>query len=620
MSYAKIVLSMFGVVLCSFSMVHAEVNIVELTAQEIAEAYDKNQLTAVEVTQAYLDRIAAFELNYNAFTTMNSDAMVVAAALDQERMTSGSRGPLHGVPVVIKESIDVAGMPSTAGLAELSSQAGGVDLIPTLDAPVVARLKEAGAIILGKTNVPGFSLDGTRTTDSFIPSWDGPTYNSYDRRLAPGASSAGTATGVSASFGVLGLGEETGGSIQNPAGAQNLVGIKPTFGLVPNTGVVPIGGSTRDVIGPMAKTVYDAAIALDVIAGPTPGDPKTEASGEFLPVGGFTSLLSTTALEGKRIGVYGTGWNSQTSSSETQRLYESALQELVNEGVTLIDDPLAGTNFRNLDTDFLGAGDFRGYESMVYDVEQYLDRILATDPGETALDRLTELTGLDLFGGPLRIFPNNFPEIQASLGDPDAAPDLSEFLAIQSEYREIFTAVMEENDLDAFVYPQMLQATPGLTENRNISSSTVDAINIMGTPGVTVPAGYYENGSPFSLMFLGDLFSEAELLAMAYDYEQATLHRNAPNLIHVADADQDGRVAFSDFLILSQNFGRRRSGPNRGDFDGNRRVDFADFLFLSQHFGYGSPPSMGVPEPTGFTLLLIALSVIALRRRNTRCL
>ena len=173
-------------------------------------------------------------------------------SVDAELATSGSRGPLHGVPIVIKEAIDVAGLPSTMGYAPFSSQAGGVDLIPVVDAPVVTRLREAGAIILGKTNIPAFSADDSRADSS----WAGPTFNAYDRNLVPGASSSGTATAVSASLAVLGMAEETGGSIENPAGATESVVIKPTFGLVPNTGVAPLAGGTRDVLGPHAKTVY----------------------------------------------------------------------------------------------------------------------------------------------------------------------------------------------------------------------------------------------------------------------------------------------------------------------------------------------------------------------------
>ena len=605
----------------SVSTCCAQIDVLEFTIAELNEGYEKGLYTSVEVTQAFLDRIDAFELNYNAFTNMNPDALDDAAQLDEERLTNGPRGPLHGVPVVIKEAMDVEGLPSTFGLAALSSQAGGTDLIAPQDSTVVQRLRDAGAIILGKTNIPGMSLNSTRTTNTFIDGWDGHTFNAYDRDIAPGASSAGSATAVSANFAIFGLAEETGGSIQNPAGAQGLVGIKPTFGLVPNTGVVPLAGSTRDVVGPVARTVWDAAVALDVVAGATPDDPKTAVAEGNLPQDGYTSLLSIDALQGKRIGLYGPGWSRQNPSRETQALYEVAQQTLLDEGAILVDDPFAGSGIRDLPVRVLG-GDFRGFESIVFDMEQYLDRLFGED-SETvsSIDRLRDETSVNLFdsGGLVRLIVDEFDVAQNSLTDPEATPDLSEFNALQETYRQTFSSVLTEHNLDALAYPQMLTRTPALNSNSSIAASSIDAINILGTPGVNVPAGFYGNGAPFSLMFMGDLFSEPELLAMAYDYEQATLHRvgSPPGLIHVADANADGMVSFPDFLILADNFGKRRTGTRRGDFNGDREVSFTDFLFLAEHFGYVTEEVAAVPEPAnGLQVLVGATVTLSLRRRR----
>ena len=600
-----------------------QIDVVELTIGELNTGYEKGIYTSVEVTQAFLDRIDGFELNYNAFTNLNPNALADAAELDEERQTRGPRGPLHGVPVVIKEAIDVEGLPSTFGLAALSSQAGGTDLIAAQDATVVQRLRDAGAIILGKTNIPGMSLDGTRTTNTFIDGWDGHTFNAYDRDLAPGASSAGSATAVSANFAMFGLAEETGGSIQNPAGAQGVVGIKPTFGLVPNTGVMPLAGSTRDVVGPVARTVWDAAVALDVLAGATSDDPKTSVAEGNVPDGGYTSLLSTSALQGKRIGLYGPGWSLQSPSRETRELYEAAQQTLIDEGAILVEDPFAGSGIRELPVKiFGGLADFRGHESIVFDMEQYLDRLFGEDsPESTSIDRLRNETSVNLFdeGGVVRILVNEFEVALDSLDDPEVTPDLSEFTAVQDAYRQTFSAVLAEHHLDALVFPQMLTRTPNLNSSSNIAASSVEAINILGTPGVNVPAGFYDNGAPFSLMFMGDLFSEAELLSIAYDYEQATLHRDLapPELQHVADTNGDGLVDFSDFLILADNFGKRRTGTHRGDFNGDRNVDFEDFLFFADHFGFGTEEVAAVPEPTSLgQVIAVALLLLCSRRRS----
>jgi Asp-tRNA(Asn)/Glu-tRNA(Gln) amidotransferase A subunit family amidase len=248
----------------------AEIDVVELTVEDVQSAFASHRYTARKLAETFLARIATYNPGYNAIITFNPNALREADEIDRRRAAGEALGPLAGVPVVIKDTMDFAGLPTTAGWAPLSSRAGGIDLIPEVDSTVVERLRTAGAIILGKTNVPVFSVSGDNANDS----WAGPTYNAAAPTRAPGASSAGTGTAVAASFAVLGLGEETGGSIQNPAAAQALVGIKPTFGLVPNTGVVPLGGSTRDVIGPLARTVRDAAIALDTLAG-SPSQGKT---------------------------------------------------------------------------------------------------------------------------------------------------------------------------------------------------------------------------------------------------------------------------------------------------------------------------------------------------------
>src|SRR6476620_10230965 len=206
------------------------------------------------------------------------------------------------------------------------------------DSPVVARMRAAGTISLGKTNVPILSASGTHANNS----WAGPPLNAAAPDLVPGASSSGTATAVCASMAVLGLAEETGGSIQNPASAQGLVGIKPSFALVPNAGVMPLA-SQRDVVGPIGRCVRDAALALDVLAGFTMEDPKTVAGVGNIPAGGYTSLLSATALAGTRLGLYGPGWRDQGLTPETSALYARAQGEISARGVTLVPDPFRGS-------------------------------------------------------------------------------------------------------------------------------------------------------------------------------------------------------------------------------------------------------------------------------------
>ncbi|MFC1500018.1 amidase, partial [Candidatus Zixiibacteriota bacterium] len=321
-----------------------ELDVVELTAQQIQADYAAGRYTAVELTQAFLDRITTYEDHYNAFISMNPNALAIAAMLDREYAANGPRGPLHGVPVVIKDNLDYGGLVTTVGYAGFSVATGGIDMIPDDDAAAVERLRDAGAIILGKTNMPDFAGDGTRTRSSVA----GVTLNPYDVTRAPGGSSGGTATAVNASFAVLGLGTETGGSIQNPAAAQALVGVKSTYGLVPLEGAFPMSGTYVDVVGPLARTVRDAALVLDVVAGPTTEDLATYAAQGHMPEGGYAAALSDTALVGKRFGLVGPGWRNSylPLHPETEALYRKAISELQTQGAEVVEDPFLESGFK----------------------------------------------------------------------------------------------------------------------------------------------------------------------------------------------------------------------------------------------------------------------------------
>lgn len=504
------------------SEVHFDLS--ELTVGQIQQGYALHQFTAEAVTLAYLKRIERHETDYNAFTSMNAQALEQAREIDRRRSKGETLGPMAGVPIVIKESMDMAGLPSTGGWAPLSAQTGGINLLPIKHSVVVQRMVDAGAIVLGKTNIPAFSDDGTRANSS----WAGPTYNAINRELAPGASSSGTATAVAAGFAAAGLAEETGGSIQNPSAAQSLVGLKPTFALVPTTGVMPLGGSTRDVVGPIAKTVRDAALMLDVMAGYSVEDPKTSASNGHLPTAGYTSLLSKTALQGKRIGLYGHGWRLADLTPETQALYAKAIQELKARGAEVVTDPFAGSGFAELALPG-EPYDYRGTESAAYDFNRFLKGL-----GVSSLAALKQMTKASPFdaGSPLHWYVQALPVLQASLLNPELPPDLSGFEHLRDQYLQIFNQVMTAQQLDAMVLPHAIQALPALFSDQAISETTVSAVDIAGLPAITVPAGQYtSNKAPFSLIFVGRKWSEAPLLGMAYDYEQATRHRIRAHLL-----------------------------------------------------------------------------------------
>ncbi|TXL69856.1 amidase [Vineibacter terrae] len=506
----------------------AAVDPVELTVSDVQAGFASGAFTSEALTQACLERIARHNPRYVALITMNEDALRDARAVDRRRAAGEALGPLAGVPVVVKDTMDMAGLPSTGGWRLLSARAGGIDLIPATDSPVVARLRAAGAVILGKTNVPILSATGSHASNS----WAGVTLNAVVPDRLPGGSSAGTATAVAGSLAVLGLAEETGGSIQNPAAAQDLVGIKPSFALVPNTGVMPLAGSTRDVVGPIARCVRDAALTLDVLAGFTPEDPKTVAGIGCRPRGGYTSGLDATALRGKRLGLYGPGWRDQPLSPDAAALYRRAIGELQARGATVVADPFAGSGFAAIARPVAGTDyDPRGMECIPYDMDRYLKRM----GSEAALGSfeafVAAVAAEDPFApqGVLALMPT-LPAFNAGFADPLALPDLSGFIAAREAYLAVFAEVMARHRLDALVFPQMRSELPPLTGFDVVQETAVCEINIAGLPGVTVPAGYYASGAPFSLIFIGPMWSEATLLALAFDYEGATRHRRPPTL------------------------------------------------------------------------------------------
>jgi len=503
------------------------IDVVEMTVDDVAAGYRSGAFTAVELTQAFLDRIARFEDHYNAFVSLNPDALLVAAELDAEYARAGPRGPLHGVPVVIKDNIDYAGMATTAGWSGFSAENGGVDMVPGDDAAVVTRLRAAGAIILGKTNLPDFALDGTRTKSSVA----GVTLNPYDPTRAPGGSSGGTATAVNASFAVLGLGTETGGSIENPASAQALVGVKPTYGLVPLEGVVPVSATYVDVVGPLARTVRDAALALDVIAGPTPEDPATFTAVGHAPEGGYAASLGSISLEGRRFGLVGPGWREDRIplDSATERIYRGAVTRLRGLGAEVVEDPFAGWGFVELYAERPSVPSARAYDMWIY-----LQGLGDAAPFHSVED-WERLTGRRF------AFGLGTPE-DGALEVPPARPSATEegdaYQAWRYRLRERFRAVLAENRLDGLFFPQASAPPPPLVEDparpeyspNNWPEVPSNIVNDLGVPVVTVPFAYYEDGTPFVVAWIGDMWTEEQLLGYAHAFEQATRARRPPTL------------------------------------------------------------------------------------------
>lgn len=502
-----------------------ELHVVELTTEDVLAGYAAGRFSAVELTRAFLDRIARYEPYYNAFISMNPDALATAAALDLEYAGSGPRGPLHGVPVVIKDNIDYGGLVTTAGWEGFSSATGGVDMVPQDDAAVVTRLREAGAIILGKTNLPDFAGHGTRTNSSVA----GMTLNPYNVDKVPGGSSGGTATAVNASFAVLGLGTETGGSIQNPSSAQALVGVKPTYGLVPLEGVVPLSGTYVDVVGPIARTVYDAAATLDVLAGPTVEDLATFASEGHRPDGGYAAALDAATLEGKRFGLVGTGWRDDfvPLDPDTEEQYRRAIDVLKGLGAEVVEDPFAGTGFVDLYDEQPRVPTQGAHDMLVY--------MQGLGPG-APFDSIEEWEMLS--GRPYTRGQGRGDAPPPAPARPSATEEGDAYQAWRHAIRNLFRGVLREHRLDGLFFPQSGVPSRPVVEDperpdyapNNWAEIPSNIINDLGIPTVTVPSGWFEDGTPFVVAFVGDSWTEAELLGYAYRFEQATRARRPPTL------------------------------------------------------------------------------------------
>ncbi|MEJ8476941.1 amidase [Roseibium algae] len=497
----------------------------ELTVDMIRKGLVEGTFTAEALALAAIEQVKTLNGKYNAIIFENPEALETARDVDR-RIASGEKvGALAGVPMVVKDPMDMKSFPTTAGWRMLYSKTGGVDLMPARDSPVVARIRAADATILGKTNVPILSWTGTHADDS----WAGPTINPAKEDRVTGGSSAGTAAAVASHMAVVGLAEETGGSIQNPAGAQNLVGIKPTIGLVPNAGVVPLS-SNRDVVGPIARTVKDAAECLTVLAGFTSEDPKTLASVDKIPADGYAADLSADGLKGKRIGLYGPGWRPDELSNEAADLYAQTKTELEAAGAILVEDPFAGTDFATLRKITPGTPFFdgRGLESIPFDITNYLQR-LGPDAALKTWEEFVEATKKEdvLAKGAILGYLHELPDFGPCLASPRTPPALPAFIALKRRYLELLDKVFAKHSLDALVYPQLLEELPMAQSGNAVRETTVGELNIAGIPGVTVPAGYYPSGTPFELIFLARQWSEAALIKMAYAYEQSTQHRKS---------------------------------------------------------------------------------------------
>jgi len=488
----------------------------EATIPQIQAAFDADLITSAQLVQLYLNRINAYDVynpstprgaQLNSIRVINPNALQEAAALDAERKLTGPRGPLHGIPILLKDNVDTFDLPTTAGSVALAGS------IPPDDAFITQQLRDAGAVILGKTNLTEFANYLTNGMPAGYSSLGGYVYNPYnpaalpggDGRpvLSPGGSSAGSGAAIAANLAVVAIGTETSGSILSPANQNSLVGIKPTLGLASRDGIIPIAAS-QDVPGPLARTVTDAAIMLGVIAGFDPNDPIT-STGIGKTYTDYTQFLNADALKGARIGVpKQVFW---TGLPDVQlALVQNALNTMQSLGAELVEADIA--------TVPLPASTVLSYE-FKRDLNAYLATLGPDAPVKTLADVIA--------------FNNANADVALKYGQVLAiasqARDLSPGSADTIRYlsdRAQDLSLAGEKGIDAYLETYNLDAIffPG-TRGANIAARA-------GYPSVIVPAGYQPDGAPFGITFSGTAFSEPELLGFAYAFEQATNLRVSP--------------------------------------------------------------------------------------------
>ena len=484
----------------------------EASIAELHDAMQRGELRAEELAGWYLDRIATIDRNgphLNSIIEVNPDALAIARSLDDEWRRSGPRGPLHGIPVVLKANIDTADqMVTSAGSLALAAHR------PPRDAFVVSRLRDSGAVILGKANLSEWANFRSTRSSSGWSSIGGQTRNPYDTARNPCGSSSGSAVAVAANLTSVAVGTETDGSVVCPAGTNGIVGIKPTLGLVSRSGIIPIAHS-QDTAGPMARTVRDAAILLSAMTGIDAEDPASASSPDTVP--DYTANLAADGLQGRRIGVIRT-YSGAGSHPQVEAIFEHSIGVLREQGAE-ITDPV------EVDTSGVGAAEL---EVLYYEFKAGLDRYLERSGAPVAsLDAVIRFNE-DNAATVMRHFGQEQMLAAAAKG-PLTDPAYEQALAASgAALRERLTAVMDEHGLDALVAPTngpawMTDHVNG--DNFEIGSSSFAAVS--GFPNVTVPAGFVA-GLPVGLSFIGRAYTEQALIEMAHAFEQATFARRPP--------------------------------------------------------------------------------------------
>jgi amidase len=477
----------------------------EATIDDVQAAYKAGATTAELVVKNYQERIRAYDKAGPKLTVvifLNPTAVEEAKALDKTLRRTGSfTGPLHGIPVLLKDNIDTKDMPTTGGSQSLAGYT------PAADAAITRKLRASGAIILAKVNLHELAVWG-ETVSSIL----GQTLNPYDLTRTPGGSSGGTGAGLAANLAVVGIGTDTVNSIRSPASANCLVGIRPTLGLVSRAGIIPYS-FTQDAPGPLARTVTDAATVLTVLVGYDPADSATASS-----VGNvendYTKFLSRDGLQRKRIGVLRSFFGNAPVNADVNKVADEAVADLARLGATVID----------LSTPDLDSGKISSDISVhLYELKPALNRYLAA--GNTPVKSLEEIISSGKF------HPNIGDNIKKAQG-LELDDSYRKRLQKRAELRQRVMKIMADERLAAIVFPHQQRLVVPIGETQVERNGALGSVT--GFPSIAVPGGFSSPtataalGVPVGIEFLGRPWSEKVLIEIAYGYEQGTKHRRAP--------------------------------------------------------------------------------------------
>jgi amidase len=488
-----------------------------LTVADINAAFDAGTLTSEQLVQLCLARIKAFDRqgpSLHAVMALNPKAIETARALDAERKAKGRRSPLHGIPIVLKDNYDTFDMPTTGGSVLLEGS------IPPDDAFVVKKLRAAGAIILAKVNMSEFASASTNS------SLGGQSLNPHDLTRSPSGSSGGTGVAIAAAYAPIGLGTDTGGSIRGPASVNGLAGLKPTHGLLSRDGIIPLALSF-DTGGPLARSVYDVAVALGAMTGVDPADPATKKSeGRF--ESDYTKFLDAGALKGARIGV---ARDFTGADGDVDWVVEASLDAMRRAGATIVD-----VRFPKWLLD-AKEGFYTAIRRPEFGAQmaEYLKATGRAYPKSLAemIERANRFTGTRTDGAGPNPSRWSLFKLEAESG---TMTDYT-YTAVRDHglplVRAVVDGVFAAQKLDAIVYPTastrpgLIAAPPSPTPAAGTASAT-NIANLTGFPDLIVPAGFTSNRLPVTLSFLGPAFSEPKLFALGYSFEHVTRARRRP--------------------------------------------------------------------------------------------